>query len=143
MATRDELLAALTVHFSEAVREDKAQILTEFVALTGSHRKHAARLLRGGVRGDRSAPRPRRRLHDDAARKALILLREASDVICGKRLKPLTPMLVAATERHEHLALDPAVREQPEAVSAATIDRLLALARQEAGAEPCRIRWKR
>ena len=51
MATRDELLAALTVRFGQAVREDKVRILTEFVALTGYHRKHAARLLRGGGGG--------------------------------------------------------------------------------------------
>ncbi|TKA93802.1 transposase, partial [Cereibacter changlensis] len=95
MATRDELLVALTVRFGQAGREEKARILTEFVALTGYHRKHAARLLRGGSHRDRSAPRPRRRLYDDAVREALILLWEASDRICGKRLKPLIPMLVA------------------------------------------------
>ena len=55
MATRDELLAALTVRYEQAGREDKARILTEFVAVTGYHRKHAARLLRGGSRKDRSA----------------------------------------------------------------------------------------
>jgi hypothetical protein len=33
MATRDELLAALTVRFGQALREDKVRILTEFVAL--------------------------------------------------------------------------------------------------------------
>lgn len=140
MATRDELLAALTVRFGQAVREDKVRILTEFVALTGYHRKHAARLLRGGGNGGRSAPRPRRRLHDDAVREALILLWEASDRICGKRLKPLIPMLVAAMERHGHLALDPAVRERLEEVSAATIDRLLAPVRQEAGSRGRRRR---
>ncbi len=112
LATRDELLAALTLRFGQAGREDKVRILTEFVALTGYHRKHAARLLRGGSSKDRSAPRHRRRLYDDAVREALILLWEASDRICGKRLKPLIPMLAAAMERHGHLALDPAVRER-------------------------------
>jgi hypothetical protein len=99
--------------------------VTEFVAVTGYHRKHAARLLRGGVRPDRSKPRPERRLYDDAVREALIVLWEASDRICGKRLKPLIPMLVAAMERHGHLTLDPVVRERLEAISAATIDRIL------------------
>ncbi|TKA93905.1 hypothetical protein FAZ78_25315 [Cereibacter changlensis] len=108
MATRDELLVALTTRYGKAGRSDKTRILAEFVALTGYHRKHAARLLRGGGKDDRSAPRPRRRLYDDAVREALILLWEASDRICGKRLKPLIPMLVAAMERHGHLALDPA-----------------------------------
>ncbi len=133
MATRDELLAALRVRYGQAGREDKARILAEFVALTGYHRKHAARLLRGGGGADRSAPRPQRRLYDDAVREALILLWEASDRICGKRLKPLIPMLVTAMERHGHLSLDPVVRQRLQAISAATIDRILAPVRQEAG----------
>ncbi|TKA93811.1 transposase, partial [Cereibacter changlensis] len=87
-----------------------------------------------------SAPRPRRRLYDDAVREALILLWEASDRICGKRLKPLIPMLVAAMERHGHLALDPAVRERLEVISAATIDRILAPVRREAGSRGRRRR---
>lgn len=140
MATRDELLAALTVRFAQAGRGDKARMLTEFVALTGYHRKHAARLLRGGGSGDRSAPRSRRRLYDDAVREALILLWEASDRICGKRLKPLIPMLVAAMERHGHLALNPAVRERLEAISAATINRILKPVHQDVGSRGRRRR---
>jgi hypothetical protein len=58
-------------------------------------------------------------------RQALIVLWEASDRICGKRLKALIPILVDAMERHGHLQLVPAVRERLLAVSAATIDRLL------------------
>lgn len=140
MTTRDELLVALRVRYGEAKRADKARILAEFVALTGYHRKHAARLLRGGGGADRSAPRPQRRLYDDAAREALIVLWEASDRICGKRLKPLIPVLVAAMERHGHLALDPAVRERLDLISAATIDRLLAPVRREAGSRDRRRR---
>jgi hypothetical protein len=33
---------------------------------------------------------------------------EASDRICGKRLRPLVPVLVEAMERHGHLRLAPA-----------------------------------
>ena len=104
MATRDELLGALTARYVRASLADKGRIVTEFVAVTGYHRKHAARLLRGRVRVDRSRPRPKRRLYDDAVREAVVVLWEASDRICGKRLKPLIPMLVAAMERHGHLA---------------------------------------
>ena len=133
MATRDELLDALTARYGRASRADKGRIVTEFVAVTGYHRKHAARLLRGGVRPDRSKPRPERRLYDDAVREALIVLWDASDRICGKRLKPLVPMLLAAMERHGHLTLDPMVRERLEAISAATIDRILGPVRKQAG----------
>ena len=57
------------------------------------------------------------------------MLWEASDRVCGKRLKALLPTLVPALERHGHVTLDPRVREQLMAVSAATIDRRLASAR--------------
>ena len=79
MATRDELLVALTARYGKAERADKARILAELVALTGYHRKHAARLLGGGAKADRSVSRPRRRLYDDAVREALIIRS-----FCGK-----------------------------------------------------------
>ena len=43
-------------------------------------------------------------------REALIVLWEASDRVCGKRLRPLVPILVEAMERHGHLQLAPEVR---------------------------------
>jgi hypothetical protein len=126
MATRDELLKALVVRYREALQAEKGRILTEFAEVTGYHRKHAERLLRGTGRGDRSRARPERRLYDDAVREALIVLWEASDRICGKRLKPLLPMLIGSMERHGHLALDAEVRIRLETISPATIDRILA-----------------
>ncbi len=132
MATRDELLDAVMGRYAEARRGEKGRILTEFAEVTGCHRKHAARLLRGGHKSERSRPRPERRRYDDAVREAMIVLWEASDRICGKRLKPLVPMLIAAMERHGHLALDAEVRRRLETVSAATIDRILGPVRKQA-----------
>ena len=60
-----------------------------------------------------------------AVREALIVIWEASDRICGKRLRPLVPILVEAMERHGHLQLVPEVRAGLLAMSAATIDRAL------------------
>ena len=133
MATRDELLGALVGRHGEARRAEKGRILTEFAEVTGYHRKHAERLLRGLGKGCRSRPRPERRLYDDAVREALIVLWEASDRICSKRLRPLIPMLLAAMERHGHLALGAEVRAQLETISAATIDRVLGPMRKQAG----------
>lgn len=139
MATRDELLGALVARYGAARRSEKGRILTEFAEVTGYHRKHAERLLRGACRSDRSRPRPGRRVYDEAVREALILLWEASDRICGKRLKPLIPMLIAAMERHGHLALDAEVRARLERVSAATIDRMLAPARAQTSGRRRRV----
>src|SRR4051794_41365801 len=133
MATRDELVAAVIERYSKGRRAEKGRILDEFVAVTGSHRKHAMRVLRGGQATRRSAPRPERRLYDEAVREALIVIWEASDRVCGKRLKALAPILVEAMERHGHLQLAPEVRTRLLAMSAATMDRALKDVRQQAG----------
>src|ERR1700758_4020226 len=129
MAVRDELVVAIAERYAGSLRWEKVRILDEFVAVTGFHRKHAMRLLREGRVGKRSGPRLARRIYDEAVREALLVLWEAADRICGKRLKAVLPSLVTALEQHGHLALDPTVRQRLLAASPATIDRLLAPAR--------------
>jgi hypothetical protein len=138
MATRDELVLVIAERYSRGSRVERAGILDEFVAVTGFHRKHAMRLLRGGKSGQRPGTRPGRRVYDEAAREALVVLWEASDRVCGKRLKPLVPMLVEAMERHGHLQLAPVVRDGLLAMSAATMDRILGEVRGHAARRPRR-----
>ena len=133
MATRDELVVAVVERYRGARLAEKTRILDEFVAVTGFHRKHAMRLLRQGPAGARSGSRPERRIYDEAVREALIVVWEASDRVCGKRLRPLLPVLVEAMERHGHLQLAPKVRNHLLAMSAATIDRALRQVRGQAG----------
>ena len=92
MATRDELVAVVAERYARSARKDRSRILDEFTAVSGLHRKHAMRLLRMG--SEPAGPRRRRRVYDDAVREALILVWEASDRVCGKRLRPLIPILV-------------------------------------------------
>jgi hypothetical protein len=98
-----------------------------FVSVSG---KHAMRLLRAGRTHQRSGRRPARRLYNEALREALIVLWEASDRVCGKRLRALVPILVEAIERHGHLQLTAEVRTGLQTMSAATIDRALRQARE-------------
>ena len=58
---------------------------------------------------------------------------EASDRLCGKRLRPLVPTLVEAMKRHGHVQLAPEVRAGLLAMMAATADRSLREARGQAG----------
>lgn len=125
VATRNELVDAVRERYVRGGRVEKARILDEFVAVSGFHRKHAMRLLRKGPSPSRSGPRPDRRIYDDAVREALIVIWEASDRICGKRLKALVPLLVEAMERHGHLRLTAEIRTRLLTMSAATIDRVL------------------
>ena len=138
MTTRDELVVALAGRYALGSRADRGRMLDEFAALTGHHRKHAMRLLRAGLSNGPSSLRPNRRIYDQATREALILVWEASDRICGKRLRPLVPILVSAMERHGHLQLAPEVLSGLLTMSAATMDRALREARGVTGARPRR-----
>jgi hypothetical protein len=133
MVARDELVAAIAGRYAQGDRAERGRILDEFAAVTGFHRKHAMRLLRAGQVTRRCGPRPGRRVYDDAVREALVIIWEASDRICGKRLRPLLPILVEAMERHGHLQLVAEVRTRLLAMSAATIDRALRNIRRQAG----------
>jgi hypothetical protein len=77
------------------------------------------------ITGEALWPAQRPSLYDEAARAALIVLWEASDRVCGKRLRPLLRILLPALERHGHLKLEQNIRSKVLAMSAATMDRLL------------------
>jgi hypothetical protein len=139
VGTRDELLNALSTRYRQSSKKDKARILDEFVAVSEYHRKHAIRLLGGRRIMDQStqtgvAPNGKigRRIYGEAVKEALIVIWEAADRICGKRLKAILPEFIDALERHEHLALEAELKKQLLTVSAATIDRLLAPVRSQA-----------
>ncbi|MEE7505159.1 hypothetical protein MMR14E_18970 [Methylobacterium mesophilicum] len=140
MATRDELLVALAARYRGSGRAEKTRILDEFASVTGHHRKHAMRLLRAGRLRQSLTSRPERRVYHAAVREALIVLWEASDRICGKRLKAMIPTLLPAMERHGHLDLAPEIRAALLAISAATIDRALAPQRERVGSQTRRCR---
>jgi hypothetical protein len=128
---KKEILAVLRERYQLAMRGEKTRILDELAALAGCHRKHAIRLL---GKSDSMVPEPAggRRVYGEAVKEALIVLWEAADRICGKRLKALLPSLIEAMERHGHLDLDETVRQRLLLISAATIDRQLAPIRSTA-----------
>ncbi len=123
---KQELLATIRDRYRESSRKDKSRVLYEFIAVTGHHRKHGIRLLRqSGDAGEKPSLIEGRRIYDEAVRAAVIVVWEATDRICGKRLKAALPHLMESMERHGHLDLDPEVRERLLSASAATLDRLL------------------
>jgi hypothetical protein len=108
-----EVLAAVAKRYRAAGRVEKGRILDESTATTGWHRKHAVRSL--SLARDQTGPpsneqvtaatepaRSRRRRYA-SVRDALVALWEASDRVCGKRLAPMIPALLAALERHGRL----------------------------------------
>jgi len=128
MGARREVVAAVAQRYRSAKRAEKARILDELCATTGWHRKHAVRALRqrkAAALDFNGGPRERRRRYDATSKNALTALWEASDRVCGKRLKVMIPTLLPALERNGRLKLDERDRRRVLAVSAATIDRML------------------
>jgi len=125
MSTRTELVAAIRERYQRSNRTGRTAILDEFVAVTGYHRKHAVRLLTSAAERQLSSARAVARRYGVEVREALIVLWEASDRICSKRLKPLIPTLLPALERHGRLTLIAELRALLLAVSPASMDRLL------------------
>lgn len=127
--TRKELLEAIRRRYHESSKTDKTRILNEFIALTGIHRKYGIRLLHQacetGAMDVQNEHVRSRRIYGEAVKEALTVMWEASDRICGKRLKAIIPELLDAMERHDHLKLDPEIKCRVLKASAATIDRLL------------------
>jgi hypothetical protein len=111
-----------------AKRSEKGLILDELCATTGWHRKHAVRALRqrkAVAPGDCEVAPGRRRRYGATIKETLTALWEASDRVCGKRLKVMIPVLLPALEHYGRLKLGEVDRDLVLAVSATTIDRLL------------------
>ena len=137
MSERKAVTAVTVARYLRASKKQKGRLLDELVALTGYHRWYAVGLLRGGgpppggPRGRAEGRRRQRaRRYDAAVLAALRRIWVIMDCICGKRLAPVLPEMIAVLERHGELQLVPATRGKLCAISAASIDRLLAAERR-------------
>jgi hypothetical protein len=76
-ATRQDLLQAIRERYRAGTKDDKVQILDEFIAVTGYHRKHAIRLFKAGPVTKGVSRRPGLPLYDEAVREG--------SLCCGRR----------------------------------------------------------
>lgn len=125
-----ELLAQVAQRYREASHTQKSIVLDEFLAATGYARKYAIRLLTHPVVSTGPITRPRPRRYGPAVQDALTRVWAAANYICAKRLVPFLPEFVPSLERHGHLTLTDAVREQLLALSPATAGRIFREVRQ-------------
>ena len=144
MGERRAVIRQAVAGYRKASKKRKGQWLDELVALTGYHRWYAVRLLRAHGRTIRragrvrlvadvglKARRGRRPVYDAPVLKALRLIWAIMDFLCGKRLKAILPEVIVALECHREIQLSAPVRRKLLAISAATIDRLLAPSRRQ------------
>ncbi len=130
-ASRRELVDAIRPRYTLGNRTTKQQVLDEFVATTGYHRKYAIQLLNHPPQRRPAVRRGGRSKYTGRVRAALEHVWRVANCICGKRLVAVLPQFVAALERHGELELDAETRGLLFSLSAATADRLLARARAE------------
>lgn len=111
-------------------KSEKGELLNEFCALTGYNRSYASHILKHGGGTKKSAKKPlrrmRRRFYDQAVASALKRIWWIMDNVCGKRLAPNLGEIVRVLEKFGEIRISAATRKKLEAISAATIDRILA-----------------
>ena len=120
-----EYAEAVRWRYFRAVKKVKTDILNEFVATTGMHRKAVIRLLNRMGRSSGKKRRGRPSLYGHEAMAALKLAWEASDCLCSKRLQPFLPELVGILKRCGELTMTGEIETQLCQMSPSTIDRLL------------------
>jgi len=124
-----EYRRAIHARYQRAARQAKGQILDEFCAPTGYHRKSALRLLHGPPPG-RTPPRRRRRAATYGAPviQALTTIWEAAGYPWSVRLQALLPLWLPWARRR--LRLSATVCRQLRSISPRQIDRRLAPAKR-------------
>jgi hypothetical protein len=132
MRSKREYLAKMRWRYAHARgRRYKSRLIEELVAVCGYSRKHAIKLLkrrRGPRVLKRSGPKP---IYQDEVRAVLKRVWFASDQLCGKRLKAALPQWLPHYEK-EYGALGEWLKARLGAISAASIDRVLAPVRAKA-----------
>jgi len=127
-------LEAIRARYRKAPRAGKTKILDEFCAVCGYHRKSALRLLRRPSRKAAGRRKPGRPSEYSGA-EVMVPLRAiwmATDQLASKRLRAALPLWLPFYEQ-AHGQVPDTARDKLLAISPATIDRLLAPVRAEAG----------
>jgi hypothetical protein len=131
LQSRRECLERIRDRYARAGRQYKSKILDEFCQTCGYDRKYAIKLLRGPVRKRRRRPGPKPR-YGPQERAVLAEIWRRSEYLCSKRLKAALPLWLPWYQRR-YGRLPRRVRANLRAISAATIDRLLAPRRVQRG----------
>jgi hypothetical protein len=127
--SKREMIESIRPRYLKANRATKTQILDEFIATTGYHRKYALRVLKHGPKPKGLKKQGRQKIYQGEVVQALEQIWEIYGRICSKRLHPFLSEGVTVLERCHELSLAPEVKQLLLSMSRATIDRCLKKAR--------------
>lgn len=137
MTARRHVTNKLRTTYRKASKTDRSRILDEVMATTGMGRSTARRMLTGPRLPDPGEHVDKRRLrpktYSDASRVLLEHVWALMGMPCGKYFVAMLPMWLPLLEQAgdlDHPFVSPTAIEELESMSAATIDRYLAPARQ-------------
>lgn len=122
----EQFLNKLRERYRKARKKRRGQMLDEFVATTGYHRKHATALLRGKRRHrnpETPIQRVRRRIYLAEDQRAILWLAELFDQIGSKRLRVAMDVELDHLRGHQYLGVSRACFTRLKRISPSTMDR--------------------
>lgn len=124
-----EMVEAIRPRYLKANRVQKKQILDEFIATTGYHRKYAIRVLKHGSK-PRGLKKPgRKKVYQGEVVQVLEQIWDICGRICSKRLQPFLGEIITVLARCNELNISDETKTLLLGMSRATIDRCLKKAR--------------
>ena len=125
MTERNEQLERLRRRYAGRGKAGKSRLLDEFCEHHGYERKYAIKLLHRPAEPVESRPRPGPEPHYEPVQEIIERIWSRAEQLCGKRLAPALELWLPHYARHYGRLL-PTQKKLLGAISAATLDRLLA-----------------
>ena len=137
MSKREYLLEVRRA-YRAARKQRKGQLLDDFCAFTGYHRKYALSLINGNLppRWKRKKVRVRARTFTQDSLDTVIALWRAAGEVCAERFHPFIPELLDCLKRCGELDPDEATEALVRRISLATVKRTVQATKRRSGVNP-------
>ena len=127
---RYKYLRRMKTRYVKASRKERGQLLDEMAAVTSLHRKSLIRLVKGDLTR-RLRRKERDKIYKEDVTDVLRVVAASLDNPCAERLTPNLVWLAEHLAEHGELTVSELVLEQLEQISVSTVERRLAIIRQD------------